>query len=303
MLPALLTKLLLAPALLAAAPDAPWAPPAGAEREALVAQCVRADAEPGFFRASGGSYVVKTDVGREFALDVACWLERFRSQFRHIFRDPLAERYAPLVVVFRDRARYRKSVGAADASRGTYVAKAKTLFTFLDAERGERDFASFYTKILAHEGAHQLLGAMCGSGALPVWFDEGVASYFQEWDVRHAAAENLARLRTERYRAQDVRAAFGTARWVPLARLFGLSREQWAPDDFGPRTNLHYAEAASFVSFLLATPRGQGIFERIYTGVKAERPVSDVLDGAALRALDAAWREDVAAEIAAAAGG
>jgi hypothetical protein len=296
----LLLPLVLAQALLAAAPGEPWEPPAGEARERLAARLVRAEGEPGFFRAAGGAYVVRTDVGREFALDAACALERFRSQFRAIFRDPPAEPFPPLVVIFRDEARYRRAVGGG-ASRGTYLRRARTLYTYLDRAKGERDFASFYSKILLHEGAHQLLDALCER--LPVWFDEGVAAYFQEWDLRAPVAANLARLRTTHFRFADVRAAFGTPRWVPLARLVALEGSAWAPDDFGPATNLHYAEAASFIAFLVASPHGQGIFGRIYEGLRGGRGLAGALDRDALGPLGAAWEEDVAARIAAAGAG
>ncbi len=173
-----LAILAAASALLAAAPTEPLEPPAGAARDALVRAHARPDGEPGFHRVagSGGAYVVRTDVSAEFALDAACFLERFRSQLRHIFRDAPAERYPPLVVIYRDEARYRRAVGGG-RSRGMFSGRARTLWTFLDAAAGERDFPSFYSAILLHEGTHQLLDAVLPNAA-PVWFDEGTAAYF-----------------------------------------------------------------------------------------------------------------------------
>lgn len=287
--------------LLAARPTEPWEPPAGAARDALVARYVHEDGEPGFFRCAAGAYLVKTDVDRAFALDVACYLERFRSQLRAIFREYVPERRPPLVVVYRDRERYRRVVGGGE-SRGFYSPKTRTLSTYLDVEKGERDFATFYARILLHEGTHQLVTALIGPA--PPWFDEGVASYFQEWDVRRTVDDNLDRLKDTHYRFQDVRDAFGTERWVPLARLLALDRAAFAPDDFGPATNLHYAEAASFVSFLLATDERRKMFRRIYVSLRRQEGkegLDRVLHPAAVGRLDEAWREHVAARVAAAA--
>lgn len=279
-------------ALLAVAPTEPWAPPEGAVREALLAKHVRPEGE-GFFRASGGAYVIRTDVSAAFALDAACFLERFRSQLRHIFRDPPVERYPPLVVIYRDEARYRRAIGGGGA-RGMFIAPQRTLFTYLAADKGERDFATFYSKILLHEGAHQLLHALCGP--LPPWFDEGVASYFQEWDVRRPVAENLERLKTTHFRFGDVKDAFGTERWVPLRTLLALEPAQWAPDDYGPRTLLHYAEAASFISYLLSSKPGQKTFARVYEAARdPHQAIEDVLTPDAVCRLDAGWKEYVAA--------
>jgi hypothetical protein len=257
---------------------------------------VRADGEPGFFRATGGSYVVRTDAGAEFALDAACFLERFRSQLDHIFRDvPPPARRPPLVLIFADEARYRRAVEGSRA-RGVYVAASRTLYTFLDRARGESDFATFYAKILLHEGAHEALHARCGP--LPPWFDEGVASYFQEWDVRLPVDANLERLRSTHYRIEDVRAAFGTERWVPLCRLLALGPAEWDADGYGPRTNLHYAEAASFVSFLLATKSGQRVFSRVYRAVKEREAIENVLTRERVRALEREWEEEIRERIA-----
>ncbi len=289
------TAAALAFSLLGCAPTEPWAPPGPDERRALAARHARPDGEPGFVRVAAGSYVVRTDLGPEFAIDAACFLERFRSQFDHIFRDvPPPARYPPLVVVFREEARYRRKMGGSGA-RGMFVATDRAIYTYLDAAAGERDFATFYKKILLHEGAHEMLFARCGS--LPVWFDEGVACYFQEWDVRLPVAENLERLRTTHFRFADVRDAFGTERWVPLARLLSLDRATWAPDDYGPRTTLHYAEAASFVSFLLATAEGRSTFARLYRSLKQGDSVETALGRAEIQRLDRAWRAEIERQI------
>lgn len=291
---------LLASVLLAARPTEPWEPPAGAARDALVARYVHEDGEPGFFRCAAGAYIVKTDVDRAFALDVACFMERFRSQLRAIFREYVPERRPPLVVVYRERERYRRAIGGGD-SRGFYSPKTRTLSTYLDVEKDERDFVTFYAKILLHEGTHQLVTALVGPA--PPWFDEGVASYFQEWDARRTVDENLERLKDTHYRFADVRDAFGTERWVPLARLLAIEREAWAPDDFGAVTNLHYAEAASFVSFLLASDERRKTFRRIFVSLRRQEGkegLDRILHGAAVAKLDAAWREHVAARVAAA---
>jgi hypothetical protein len=290
-----LASVLLAPVLLAVLPNAPWSPPSGEDRDALVKRFVHEDGEPGFYRCQGGgAYIVKTDVGAGFALDAAAFLERFRSQFRSIFRDVPEERLPPLVVVFRDEARYRRAVQGG-ASRGMYKRDARTLFTYLDVQKGERDFDSFYAKILLHEGSHQLLATTGDSW--PVWLDEGVASYFQEWDVRAPVDANLARLRTTSYRFADVRAAFGTERWVPLARLFALGAGEWAPDDFGPVTKLHYAEAASFISFLFGSRDGERRFAEIYVAIRDGEPATTWLTRGSLRDMEAGWREEITTRI------
>jgi hypothetical protein len=89
---------------------------------------------------------------------------------------------------------------------------------------------------------------------------------------------------------------------VPLARLLALDRSQWAPDDYGPQTNLHYAEAASFVSFLIATRPGQKIFAEVYETSKAREDVGNALSADRVRALERDWHEEVKKRIASAAG-
>src|SRR5690606_38874256 len=112
-----------------------------------------------------------------------------------------------------------------------------------DRENGEAGWDSFYKPILLHEGAHQLLHELTGRRNLPVWFDEGLATFFQAWDVHLPVEESLAQQRRKGYALDVLEAAWREDRLVPLGRLIRLDWAAWSADGFGPGTDLHYAEA------------------------------------------------------------
>ncbi len=290
--------LIIAP--IARADDELPAPPTPEENARLLKRYVRPDpALPDFWRCTYGPVFVKTDVSDRFALDAALFMERYHKAFRSIFLDPARERWRPTLIVYRAKTQYEKVIGeVGEGSRGYYRPDPKTLYTYLDVERGEHDFASFYSKILLHEGSHQLLHYLTGRADLPVWFNAGDARFFQDWDHARTRKENLERLKRSHYRFNDLRDAYGTERFVKLRDLLSRTYETWTPDDFGPVTNLHYAEAASFVAFLVASKSGQKTFAKVYECVRDGGEITEVLGRDKVRALEKDWFADIERRIA-----
>ncbi|MHC4831418.1 MAG: DUF1570 domain-containing protein, partial [Planctomycetota bacterium] len=151
-----------------------------------------------------------------------------------------------------------------------------------------------YSPILLHEATHQLLRTSIGARDLPVWFDEGIAAYFQGWDVSLPASENLTRLRGTHYRIEQVQEAWNEERLVPLSRLIRLNRGGWAPDDWGEVTMLHYGQAASLIAYLLASEGGKKLFRRLIRAAADGSDLNAVI-AKRLKKVEREWHQDLAA--------
>ena len=72
------------------------------------------------------------------------------------------------------------------------------------------------------------------------------------------------------------------------------TNEEWAPDDFGPKTNLHYGEATSLLAFLIASPKGRRFLQEVYRLVdEGHNDIYDRIPDASLRKLEEFWHQDI----------
>ncbi len=147
---------------------------------------------------------------------------------------------------------------------------------------------------LVHELAH-LLNRRAVGPALPPWLDEGLAD-----DLAHGRITDGGRLLPERLGGETVPigghrverhggiaaaifvdTAFGTGRQVPLPDLLAMDHESFVRSD---DRQLHYAESALFIRFLLSSgdPALADAFRRFLRGVAAGGPPSPGALGAAL---------------------
>ena len=158
----------------------------------LARRAVKDDPQrPGWFLCEVGAYAVTTDISSRFALRCAAYMEAFGAELQSLLRDKKNEvEGKPKLVVFSERRAYAAEHG--DDSAGVYYPSRRTMYTFLQRERGEEDFATFNPDTIQHEGTHQFLHFMTGNGVLPHWFDEGFATIMEDWDMDKTKKENLA---------------------------------------------------------------------------------------------------------------
>jgi len=247
-------------------------------------------------------YHIRTTVSREFTAALALHLRQFRQAYHSFLRPRVIVRTIPKVVVFKTRAEYAREMlaqgkpGLATAA-GCYIPRAKssTIYTFIDQPEGARDFAHFDLSAINHEGAHQRLGLQVGYHRTPIWFDEGVATFFENWDVYASTQENLAAYASPRSpRLLTIARTFGTKDFLPLRTLMSLTPDTWAPAtapvDLGYR---HYAEAQSFMTFLLTTKPGREFFSRIFNRVKKTPRARLTFSPKLYRRAQAAWYQDI----------
>lgn len=133
------------------------------------------------------------------------------------------------IYIYDDREDYNKSTGFSPWSAGFAVIHTKTIHTYPYAK-------GFFETILPHEMGHIVFREFIGfsNRQVPVWLDEGVAS-FQERNRAESAS-------------QIVRAAIKNGTYIPLTKLNSMDPRIMA--DQGT-VSLFYAESVSVVYYLV----------------------------------------------------
>lgn len=267
-----LATLLGAGAPAAAAPGWQWSKP----QRKLVADLEQTVAHEGErFTLEGAHWRVETEVSARFTAELTLFMDLFHEAFHKLLEEleptAVVER-KPTVVVFATKERYAREFS--DGSRGHYryhwdehgTWDELHLYTFIEKPE-EREFAQFYQPILLHEGTHVLLRCVLGQNDCPVWFDEGVATYFQFWDLRLNVSQNLKTRYARSFYRGRLKEAY--ARELPdLPPLLAVESKAWNPDSMGPIAERHYALAESVIDALLGEPKGRPVFKALFDRLK-----------------------------------
>jgi hypothetical protein len=133
------------------------------------------------------------------------------------------------IYIFADKAAYQKETNQPDWSGGCAFYQEKKIWTYPHA-------AGFFDSILPHELGHIIFREFVGFGTvIPLWFEEGVASY-QEKSKRFAAGSIV-----KEYISKN-----------KLMTLEELSEIKGPNDIAGNETaEIFYAEAVSIIYFLI----------------------------------------------------
>ena len=133
------------------------------------------------------------------------------------------------IYIYNDAKDYQAATGEPLWSSGCAYPREKVIRTFPYAKK-------FFDTILPHEMGHIIFREFVGfdNNAIPVWLDEGVASYQQ--DLRFSAAGIM------------IKDALRKNRFIPLGELSEINSLSTADTD---KVNLFYAEAVSIVDYLV----------------------------------------------------
>jgi len=260
-----LTLLLLPLATYAGQPAWVWNSPEIARIKQLSA-LVKADG--GFFVVDTGVWNVRSDISAMFAVELTCFLEIFEKQFlevTQIKRDPQVKARLS-AKVFAKEADYRAIFN--DGSRGYFRWRYEnnddftefTLYSFAEKPE-EKEFKAFYHPILLHEGTHMMLQRFAGTNKLPVFLNEGLATYFQFWNLRKNLGENLLNRKNASFFRKLMLERLRTDKaYTPdLAALLKTEDKNWNTDKMGPLAKFNYAQGEAFIEALATDPAMRGI--------------------------------------------
>jgi len=275
------------------------APGSGAGEPADVARVKRrVKKSGGYYTVKHGKYVIKTDVDDQFTAEAAVYMGEFYDAFRSFFKPKPKLKAVPTVYFFKDRASYQAHVRTLGKETllkagGFYSGSSRKSELFSWHNRPGAGFSAYPKYVVRHEGAHQLLSHILGTHSIPIWYNEGVATFFESWYVEKPREWNLKNLERTHTRFALIRRTFGTDAFKGLRYLMGLTHRTWVPDDFGKKTEQHYAEVQSFMTFLLVSRKGRKFFSKIFVAVAKRQDPAKMLSRKIIRSAQEAWYRDI----------
>ncbi|MHC4600031.1 MAG: hypothetical protein ACYS47_13595 [Planctomycetota bacterium] len=252
--------------------------------------------------AESAHWIVKTEISKRFACEVALFMDGFHDTFEAVLRLPWKKRIKkkPTIIVLPSVTRYRKQFK--DGSEGHYSLKfeedecVKIQMTVFVRDPYEREFIRFYRPALLHEGSHLLLKQHFGTTPVPVWLTEGVATYFQFWDLKKRVFHNTVNrccrssflLAYLKHRRMEKREGHD------LDYLFGLTKKTWNRDRMGPRTKAEYGLAESLVDALLSSDEGCRLFRALVKRLSEWEEEDELFPPGEEERVKTLWEEHVA---------
>lgn len=176
------------------------------------------------------------------------------------------------IYIYDNAADYRQSSGQPGWSAGCAVPKEKTIYTYPFAK-------GFLENILPHEMGHIIFREFVGfeNYAVPVWLEEGVASY----------QENIKNPRAKAV----LKEALSSGTFIGIDRLAVLNPQSMTDDAL---VQLFYIESASIVDFLISE-FGKDNFvlfcQNLRDKKNFERAISSAYPFADLRELGQVWEK------------
>ncbi|MBK8975256.1 MAG: DUF1570 domain-containing protein [Planctomycetes bacterium] len=233
-------------------------------------------------------YRVRTDLPRHLVeLEIEPFLDALYECYARVFREEFGQRGAGTnqkdIRIYRSYEEYALREPMADGSprprsNPAFIVDGSQLVTFWDETRPDDFFANVF-----HEGAHQFVKGLYPGADLPIWLDEGIATYFEacRWSRSRRQVEFTGRMPRRRLEEAQ-RVLSGT--FEPGSGDPSLPRRLIldCPDDrFGAT---QYSLAATFVHYLLSQDSGSGDRSRLARFL-------DEANGAGAKRVEDIWRE------------
>jgi len=218
----------------------------------------------GYYEVSTHHYQVLTTHSLQLAEEVAGRLEVLFSGYSRLFRPGKSEHLRYTVRILRDKKEFEAyceahGIRGARNAGAIFVPDEKEIISYYRGKKS-RMFASLY-----HECFHQFLHSQLEE--IPIWFDEGLATYYQTaWVDPVGGGVRFGK--KEECLAEIAQHAHLRGTYVPLRALIRMDRRTF----YGPKRALHYAEAWSFCYFLLTAENGRysGLLRRYFSILQKE---------------------------------
>ena len=187
-------------------------------------------------------YYVLTNLGKMWERKIAAYMDGiFREyQKRLVFKEKITQKF--VVKVYSTQAEYMAH-GAMPGSAAYYNPAGRELVGYKQRS-DDILFQSLY-----HEGMHQFL--MFYVPNPPMWFNEGLAKYFETAKpmrgARSASAPSYNVSRKDSNMVRYVKSAKRAGQLHALPRLIRMTR----PEFYGANIGVNYAQAWAFTHFLL----------------------------------------------------
>ncbi|MFC1672452.1 DUF1570 domain-containing protein [Planctomycetota bacterium] len=236
-------------------------------REEMVRRYVKKRKD--FWSVTQGIYTVHSMVSASKALEYAIFMQDFAARADKVFEVRPKGTFRPVIYHFKDPKTMMQTIKEHTATieldgdipewaGGVYLANFQRLYVYEHESTRE---------IMLHEGTHQFLNYLFGSGyrRLPIWVDEGLATNLETWDLNESRAVSIEMNRQRSERRFVVRNIFGMKKPpITLGQLFEKDREGWLSAQ-GEAAMCQYGVAWSFVDYCLNTADGKAFLKQVCT--------------------------------------
>ncbi len=236
--------------------------------------------DDGFFTYEEKDFIVRSDISKDFVAELTFYMDSFVEEFPKVFPvPPKGTVFTKLTVtIYKDRSGYLdSSPDVPEWSGGLFYPDWSkpgwpvwNVLSYPWEEEG-KDFVYFNRPVLQHEGAHAMFQKFTGKSLIPVFFNEGVATYFEWWNLREDTKTNQEERDKRTYRWRLLRQKYTQEpEFSPsLEECMNMTHEDWG-SGLKSEIAFRYALAESFTSFLLSDSKGRkkfkDIVEEMYKG-------------------------------------
>lgn len=182
---------------------------------------------------------------------VATKLEQFDAIFRLLFpKVKFTQSIETNVVVFKNKKTYKPFLpkrrdGKSDELIGGYFQPGEDVNYITLSTSGNREFTY---EVIFHEYIHFLVNTNIGRSAIPPWYNEGLAGYYQTLRVKGKEV-HLGLIK------QSHLDLLRANRLMPLEDFFSLDNRSLHSNEDNSR-NIFYAQAWAFIHYMTLTNRG-----------------------------------------------
>lgn len=259
------------------------------ERARVIERYTKKESD-GWVHVTALRYAVHASLEPAVVLEWALRMDAFYQHFEKFFQGDFKLLGKPDLYIFPDAGAYAAFLGSRGIhpgwSWGMYIPHLRILAGYVSEKNGDLE------SLLYHEGTHQLLHYYTGKDILPPWFNEGVATNFETWDIELPPSQNIYRSAFNSPRLEQLLQVHTPDRPVSLRSLMELD---WAGWNGSPDPLPHYAQAWSIINFFFSSPKGQKNFNRILRAVLEGRDLIKGFGEKGMEALEREWFEDIEA--------
>ncbi len=195
-------------------------------------------------------------------------LEQFREAFRLLF--PKARFDSPVetnVVVFKDRKAYspfkpKTADGKPDEGIAGYFQPGEDV-NYITLSTEGRPEATYGT--IFHEYVHFLIDTHFGKSQVPPWFNEGLAEYYQTFEIENDQRIFLGRLQEEHLYALQ------QSKFIPFDQFFNIDNYSLHRNG-GHSRSIFYAQAWALMHYLIHGGKSQNLSSFLTLILDDEKP-------------------------------
>jgi hypothetical protein len=266
-----------------------------------------ANDDSAFITIHGRFCTVKTTAPKEAGLSITRYLDGHIQNFRRLFVGRFRIDGKLVVRVFAHSTEFDQRYSRVYASLDKSIYKPRySLFSPSEHEtwvtlQGISSWKTLPEETAKHEITHHLLCFFLGADRIPPWFDEGIACFFQYWNVSQSRAENVREnfSRSKKgdfgYFINELRRAFGGPSFISPKELFKLTYEEFHLDK--EKERLLYSESWALVSYLISNDQGKKFLDKAVESLRKGQDPARLLSDNDLLALTTLWYKDLEVRI------